>query len=192
MTGKKSETKTRLLQAARTLYSTYGFEVTTLDDILTASGTTKGAFYHYFKSKESISEAVFEEVARDYKQLTESIDNGAEPIDQLREILAKLIELNASGKWVNCRLMLRFSMCKGQQHPGIQQNIRKFWQWYAGFYEELIETCRHAGQLTAELDAKTQTQLLLSVIAGKMALENTPVAETTLADTIEAIIELLR
>ena len=182
----------RLLQAAKTLYSTHGVEVTTLDDILTASGMTKGAFYHYFKSKEAICEAVFEEVISDYKHLAESIDTQLEPIEQLRQIIGKIVELNASGQWVNCRLVLRFSMCNALEHPGIQENIKKFWQWYTDFYEELIEKCLQSGQLTNKLDAKTQTQLLLSLITGKIVLEDTVTANISLTDIVETIIRLLQ
>ncbi len=65
-----TDTKLRILKVARTLYSTHGFEGTTLDDIITASGVTKGAFYHYFKSKESLCIAVLDEVIDEYSKLT--------------------------------------------------------------------------------------------------------------------------
>ena len=51
MARKATNTKSRILQVARTLYSTHGCDNTTLDDIITATGITKGAFYHYFDNE---------------------------------------------------------------------------------------------------------------------------------------------
>jgi len=55
-------TRGRLLQAAsREVYRT-GFQSASLDTILAATGVTKGALYHHFKSKEALGYAVVEEV----------------------------------------------------------------------------------------------------------------------------------
>jgi len=124
-----TNTKARILQMARNLYSTHGCEGTTLEDILTAAGITKGAFYHYFKSKESLCETIIEQVAEDYRQLAMTLDSDAEPIDRLREMIMKLARLNASGEWVNCRLIVRLSVDSHETQPQIQQKLRDFWQY---------------------------------------------------------------
>jgi len=192
MTRRRTDTKSRILQAARTLYSTHGFEGTTLGDIITASGITKGAFYHYFKSTEALCAELLEEVMRDYQQLTESIDPDIEPIEQLRQVVGKLAQLNASGQWVNCRLILRLSGESHQSHPQIQRKIRRFWQWYTAFYEEMIARCRSAGQLSTHPDAKTQTRLLMSTMAGAITLQRLTASEPASADLAEIIINFLK
>jgi len=192
MARRRTDTKSRILQAARTLYSTHGFEGTTLGDIITAGGITKGAFYHYFKSTEALCAELLEEVMRDYQQLTESIDPDIEPIEQLRQVVGKLAQLNASGQWVNCRLVLRLSGESHQSRPQIQRRIRRFWQWYTGFYEELIARCRLAGQLSAHPDTKTQARLLMSTMAGAITLQRLTASEPASADLAEIIIDSLR
>ena len=67
-----TDTKSRILKAASSLFSSHGYSGTTLDDIITASGITKGAFYHYFKSKDSLCQEVLDEAINDYHSLTES------------------------------------------------------------------------------------------------------------------------
>jgi TetR/AcrR family transcriptional repressor of nem operon len=51
---------TRLLEAARELLRIRGFAATTVDDLCKAAVMTKGAFFHLFKSKESVGVAVLE------------------------------------------------------------------------------------------------------------------------------------
>jgi len=182
-----TDTKSRILKVARSLYSSHGCDGTTLDDIITAGGITKGAFYHYFKSKESLCEAVLEEVIGDYRQLGESIDKDAEPIEQLRQIIGTLARLNRSGNWVNCRLILRLSSDSHESQPKIEHMLREFWRRQAQIYEDLIGKCRDSGQLRVETDAVTLAQLVMAVMAGAVSLEKAmpqAVGVDVLADVI--------
>jgi TetR/AcrR family transcriptional regulator, transcriptional repressor for nem operon len=51
------DTKTDLLNAALSVIRSKGYSATTVDDICEAAGVTKGAFFHYFKSKEALAVA---------------------------------------------------------------------------------------------------------------------------------------
>jgi len=54
-----------LLAAAEKLFYTKGYEKTSVQDILTAVGFSKGGFYHHFDSKLSVLEAICENRARE-------------------------------------------------------------------------------------------------------------------------------
>jgi AcrR family transcriptional regulator len=188
----QTDTKQRILNVTRTLYSAHGCENTTIDDIITAIGITKGAFYHYFKSKEDLCKTVIAQVIEDYQNLAQSIDQNIEPIEQLRQMIEKLSQLNTSGRWVNCRLIIRLSTDSHQSYPKIQRKIRDFWQWYSGFYEELIEKCRSAGQINTDLDSKTQTQLLMAVMTGAIMLEKLGRDKQSFTELSTTIIDMLQ
>lgn len=51
---KASITKNKIINAAAKLFSEKGYEETTMQDIMLLSGLSKGAIYHYFKSKQEI------------------------------------------------------------------------------------------------------------------------------------------
>jgi AcrR family transcriptional regulator len=53
------------LKAARKLFGERGFAATSVDDIASASRVAKGAIYHYFKTKNDLFEAVFEQASAD-------------------------------------------------------------------------------------------------------------------------------
>lgn len=56
-----AETRSRLLDAARDVIRAQGYAATTVDDICTAAGVTKGAFFHHFESKERLGIAAVEQ-----------------------------------------------------------------------------------------------------------------------------------
>ena len=51
---KKSNTKSRIVEAAWALFYEVGYDATTVEDIVTRSATSKGSFYHYFESKDAL------------------------------------------------------------------------------------------------------------------------------------------
>ena len=51
---KREERRTQILNAAMRLFVVKGYSDTTVDDIVKKSGLSKGAIYHYFKSKNEL------------------------------------------------------------------------------------------------------------------------------------------
>ena len=54
MPKKRRSTQSRIIKAAWNLCYKNGYEQTTVDEIIAASKTSKGTFYHYFKGKEAL------------------------------------------------------------------------------------------------------------------------------------------
>lgn len=69
------QTKQKILQVALDLFGKKGFNQVTVDEIVTASNTSKGAFYNHFKSKYEIFIEKFKEIDDFYTAFTKSIPN---------------------------------------------------------------------------------------------------------------------
>jgi AcrR family transcriptional regulator len=63
-----------LVRTARELFASRGFADTSIDDIVSTAGVTRGALYHHFDSKTDVFRAVFEDLER---ELAERITNAA-------------------------------------------------------------------------------------------------------------------
>lgn len=59
----ESATKDKLLQAAMDMFADRGYHGATVDDIVAASETSKGAFYHYFPSKQGVFLKLLDQLA---------------------------------------------------------------------------------------------------------------------------------
>ena len=77
-------TRDRLLEAAMDVFARQGYHGTTVDDIVGASQSSKGAFYHYFPSKQGI----FLELLSRLADMVEAGVEGA--IEQEQGALAKV------------------------------------------------------------------------------------------------------
>lgn len=79
-----------ILDAARKLFGTKGYTVTSIADLAQALDVTKGALYYHFKSKEAILDALVAEPAAEIAIIANDAA-GRTP----RELLAALIDLQA-------------------------------------------------------------------------------------------------
>lgn len=73
MSTKKSgrNTKGRIIKAAWQLFYEQGYDNTTVDEIIAASQTSKGSFYHYFSGKDALLSSlsyIFDEKYEELKQ----------------------------------------------------------------------------------------------------------------------------
>lgn len=60
---KADERRMEILDAAQRLFMSRGYDATTVNDLITAVGISKGAFYHHFSSKDDVLRALVWRVA---------------------------------------------------------------------------------------------------------------------------------
>lgn len=64
----KTEVKEKIVQAAITTFSKYGYDKTRMDDIAKSANLGKGTLYLYFKSKEELFYAISENSIKELKE----------------------------------------------------------------------------------------------------------------------------
>lgn len=63
ITKKPTDRKRELIDTARHLFQTKGYDQVTMQDVMDSLDIAKGTIYHYFKSKDELFEAVIESIA---------------------------------------------------------------------------------------------------------------------------------
>lgn len=78
-----------ILDASEELFFSKGYENTTINDILGKVEIAKGTFYHYFKAKEEVLDAIIMRVIKNKLEITENIANneGMNAIEKIAAIL---------------------------------------------------------------------------------------------------------
>lgn len=72
----RPETRSRILDAATRVFAEKGYQRTAVEDIVRASDTSKGSFYHFFPGKEGIFVALVDQLG---EILLERVVSGIEP-----------------------------------------------------------------------------------------------------------------
>ena len=86
------QTKARLAEAARSLFAQKGFKATSIEDIVAATGSSKGNIYYHFQSKEGLFRYLLDEW---YEEWSEQWDakqgNYATVVDKLYGLVERLV-----------------------------------------------------------------------------------------------------
>jgi AcrR family transcriptional regulator len=78
-------TRAALIDVATELFAANGYEATAIPAVLNAAGTSRGALYHHFESKEALFEAVLQSVeAQATLKVTRAARGATDPLDGLR------------------------------------------------------------------------------------------------------------
>jgi AcrR family transcriptional regulator len=190
MSDDKITTKQKISAAAKNLFSIHGYSETTIDDIITAAGVTKGAFYHYFKSKDAICGEIIDSMQNEYQSLFEMLPKETNPLEKLKALIKRLLELNDSGQWVNCKFLLRLSCQEQTLQTAVKQKLDTFWKWYTEQYRLLITQCRERKQISDKLSAQQQIDVIINILIGNAWTK--AVFDSSLApEIIDHIIERL-
>ena len=107
-------TKGRIIQAAWQLFYRQGYDDTTVEEIIAASGTSRGSFYHYFEGKDALLSSVSFLFDEKYEELMETMDPDMNSFDKLmylnRELFAMIensISLDLLARLYSSQLVTR-------------------------------------------------------------------------------------
>ncbi len=154
------DTRQNLLQAALRLFGERGYHATSLQDVIDAAGCSKGAFYHYFDSKEDLL-LLFHDTFIDH--LLEFAERTArEPGDPLQRLLAILSHHLESMSTFHDHMAVFHNEARFLTHEKfrlVQVKRDRYEAAVRGLVQEGIDR----GTLRADLDARIYSLAVLGV-----------------------------
>jgi AcrR family transcriptional regulator len=191
MRKSNNQTKSKIVSAAWQLFYEQGFDNTTVDEIIKLSGTSKGSFYHYFESKDSLIGSLAYLFDEKYAELEKQLDDSKNAVDNMLfltrelcmmiennidiELLSRLYahQLNKRGqKELLDRNRLYYRLLKkltvqGQERGEItqQKSSAEIVRLYAIAERALLyDWCLHGGEYSLAEYAGAVVPLMLSAI----------------------------
>ena len=141
-----NKTKSKIVTAAWQLFYDQGFEDTTVDEIVALSGTSKGSFYHYFESKDSLIGSLAYLFDEKYAELEQKLDFKANAVDNLLFLTHELCAMIEST--IDIELLSRLyaqQLSKRGQKELLDQNRE-----YYRLLKKLIRRGQEQGDITNE------------------------------------------
>ncbi len=153
-----AETRERILKTSFSLFLQKSFKEVTMNEIVTASGLSKGAFYHHFQSKEHLFVEVintffFDQLFIDYKKLNQnSLWDFYHDYAMLlkKTIVASRGFLNYSDTKANLNyLTMMFDALK--LFPGFQDKVREAQKNELDAWTSVVARARSNGEFTSPM-----------------------------------------
>ncbi|MEM7759596.1 MAG: TetR/AcrR family transcriptional regulator [Cyanobacteria bacterium P01_A01_bin.40] len=169
---RKNQTRERILANAEELILRQGFAGTSIDNILTATEITKGAFFYHFKNKAELARVLVERYAtRDWEMFAQFLRRADELSDdplQSMLIFLKLFEEFIDGlnePLAGC-VFASYIYESEQFDEGIKQFIAEEFKKWVKFYQRRIELILKKYPPKIEVDAGELAETIMCIIEG--------------------------
>jgi AcrR family transcriptional regulator len=140
----KERIRARLLERGEQLFSTYGLAHTNVEELARAAGISKGAFYLFYPSKESLFMDVVEALEERYRGrvLTAVERPGPSPRARLAAVLAEAFHIFLETPLLQTFTSANFSALLLRMPP---EKITEHLSSDRRFITQLVERCQAAG-----------------------------------------------
>ncbi|MGO9153200.1 TetR family transcriptional regulator [Mycobacterium sp.] len=163
VTPKGAATRAFLLQIAAEVFAERGYAETTMAQLITRSGLTKGAFYFHFSSKEQLALAVIEEKQRQWiDSVRQAISAEPGAFDQLRAVASALVKVHRDPSAFSVSRLTRDLARVG----GVSDVVRDHMRTWVGLVAGLIRQAQAEGDLPETVDADDLAAVLVATTDG--------------------------
>lgn len=163
--AKRTHTQKLILETTKELVSEKGCSNMTLNDIMERTGLSKGAIYHYVKSKDELFVLILlERLELINSRFYAQVDKGAQELEgPLNEIIKSLPSLQNPNEVTN-RILIYLL---GQNDvPAISSVLHQFYEQTARLSKQWIESGQRAGAISKNIDAAKTSELFVLLSYG--------------------------
>ena len=150
MPRKRLSTKSRIVKAAWTLFYKKGYDQTTVEDIIAASKTSKGTFYHYFKGKESLLNSLSYLLDQKYEELSTVIDPTLSECEKLLFLNHELFYMIETSVDIHLLAYLYSSQLTTKDKKSLSDKKRFYFKWLTEIFTNGLEKGEFKNTSTAE------------------------------------------
>lgn len=160
-------TKQRLLDAGLTMLLEHGYNDLGIQELLAATGTPKGSFYHHFRHKEDFALQVIDQYMRHVHAALDAClgDEGRPPLGRVRLFFEQTQEHYRKEGYMGCLLG-----GLGQELAGVSEVFRRKIE---GCFSEIakrlaicLEEARERGDIQADFDTRRMASVLVDCWEG--------------------------
>ncbi len=189
-------TKERILSEAAALFNVKGFKATSISDITSATGFTKGAIYRHFNDKEDLEEHTFEYISRlllpRFSAVVKSMNNAPDKLKAICDFFYSYIHspVIAGG----CPI-LNAGVESDDTMPGLNKKVTKLLDVIQNSLEHIIRKGIEHGQIKAETNPESFATIFIATLEGAVLLSkvrNRNKEMKIIIKHLEAQIELIK
>lgn len=182
------ETKLKLVEAGVKLMRMRGYNATTVDDICLTAEVTKGAFFHYFKSKEDIAKAAILRFS-DSRSETSQTAPYREISDPLQRVYGRLDyikeSVGGSKHLTKGCLIGMFAQELSFTNPVLRNTCQEAFLRMANDFEKDLAAAKTVYAAGADFSPKSLALFYVSIFQGSSMMAKASESNAVLLDNIE-------
>jgi len=159
----RKEAKSRVIKAAAGLFSKNGYHDTTMDDIASELGVSRGAIYLYFESKEAILQEIFLLNQKSLRFMLEQYGDEPDPLTMAEKLFDKITECKRA------RMPIHFEMVSiAAYDDAVRKMMLEDNERYLEVTQAFVQHHMDKGNIRKDIDPRILANLIISLTVGSM------------------------
>jgi len=189
--------KEKIIMESTRLFSAKGFLNTSINDVMEASGTSKGGLYNHFRNKGELFSAVLEESRRRWREINlAGLDEIDSPIGKIIRILENYRDRYLAGSsdvpggCIFVRVSLESSDL-ADQCPEIAREISEGFDRFKVMIRRYLDHAKNTGEIEAGADTAEAADIVFSSMMGASVMYSMDKSGENLNGNITSIIRFV-
>lgn len=189
--SKGEKTRRRIVGHATLLMYEKGYARTTIDDVITAAGVTKGSFYFHFASKDELGYAVIEN-ASDYilGSMRRSLDRpGLAPRERIEAMLEGVQGIVEEADCSRGCILGNLALETSHSNQGFRERIARAFRDWSQLIASELEEMKRAGELPSEFDCARYADFAISALEGGIMISKVTRDPAPMRNSVALVLE---
>jgi TetR/AcrR family transcriptional repressor of nem operon len=162
-------TRKRIVEAAAPIFNQHGYEGSSLNALMEATGLKKGGIYRHFASKEELAAEAFDytwEAA--WKARLSHVDDKANGINKLKQLIANFVERRSPVPG-GCPV-LNTAVDADDGNPILRSRVGKALRSWTGRLQAYVEEAQQERDARPDVDPKDVATLIVASLEGALMM----------------------
>jgi TetR/AcrR family transcriptional repressor of nem operon len=166
---KGEQTRRKIVEAAAPIFNQRGYEGTSLNDLMEATGLKKGGIYRHFSSKEELAAEAFDYTwGAAWKTRQLHLDDKATGVEKLKQLIANFID-HRSPVAGGCPV-LNTAVDADDGNTVLRVRVAKALRSWLNRLQDIVKEAQEHGEIREDVDAKTVATLIVASLEGALMI----------------------
>jgi len=191
MATRGEQTRSRILDEAKNVFHRKGFTATSVNDLLAATGTTKGNLYFHFSGKEEIGLEVLRREQRKFLQFLDETLQGPTPGAGLDNFFRQALERNRRRDFVGGCLFGNTALETSDTAEPFAAVVKEVFAAWIEKVARSVEQAQACDQVRSDLPPFELAEMIVMTLEGGIMQARLYKSELPLKRSLETLRQLL-
>ena len=166
---KGEQTRRKIVAAAAPIFNQRGYEGSSVNDLMEATGLKKGGIYRHFSSKEELAAEAFDytwKAARDAR--LSHVDEKANSVEKLKQLVANFVD-HRSPVTGGCPI-LNTAIDADDGNRVLRARVVKALRWWLTRLQTIVKEAKQRGEARADVDPSAVATLIVASLEGALMM----------------------
>jgi TetR/AcrR family transcriptional repressor of nem operon len=187
MKTKGEATREKILEAARELFNTKGFNATTINDLVTATGMQKGSLYFHFAGKDDIAREVLSEATTEFMDFLGKALGGNDPGASIDTFFRSALDKHLATGFVGGCIFGNTALEMSDSDPIFAGDIEKVFDEWIRRVAVAVSGAQKNGQIRTDIHSDALAKHIIATIEGGIMMSRLKKDERPMRECLETL-----